>query len=263
MSAIKDAGASVVDKFKHLNLSQAGADAQAGFKAGVAIGGAVGAAAGAWFPGLPAISGPMGALYGAIYGSAIGFIHGLFVEDPAYTREKARLFAESMQNAGSALNAMFATWPPAARRVFVETPMYQEMVAWARNPDKYRDPLILMNDPKIREAIREQLRIATISPENPSGIVFGNPEIKALVADRLRKRAGEVNAGFVDGTPAGKLESEGYKRFSLDFSQIAKTARGGSWFARNKALALAGGLALAAGIGSVIVVATDEKKEPT
>ncbi len=181
----------------HLNFGQAGADMAVGLRAGASVGASVGAGVGVAFPPLAPVLGAIGAFYGGIIGGGISFLNGLFTTDPAVTRRNARELAETMQRANGALTNMLATWTPTQRDVFIMTPAYQQLVDAARAPAKWSDTLGIIDDPQMREAFREVLREHTVSPEHPTGIVFGDDVIRQQVKDRILGRASEIQSGIL------------------------------------------------------------------
>lgn len=179
-----------------LNIDQALAEIGAGAKIGATTGAIVGAAVGQIFPPASPILAGFASIYGAVIGSGVAFLHGLFTTNPEVTKRKARELVEQMFRANTALNNMFKTWPPSARDAFITTEAYRRLVQAAHAPQKYTDTLGYINDPATREILREQIRATTVSPAYPQGITLGDEEIKAQVKDRIEGRASAIQSGI-------------------------------------------------------------------
>ncbi len=201
----------LTDNLDDLDLGRVGDKALEGAAWGVKIGSTAGAVIGAAVgPPLGPLFPAAGVYYGAILGAGAGVMNALFSKDPAVFRREQAKAAEIQANANIALNHMFATWPPAARDVFVKTPMYQSLVATAKSPDKYTDPLAIYDaHPEIRDYLRERIRLATVDTAHPQGIIYGDAMIKAQIGDRLAAlqkaedtRRVELGAGIATGLAA-------------------------------------------------------------
>lgn len=167
-----------------LNLGQAGKDMLPGIVYGLKVGSTLAGAASSAFPPLAPVFALAGAYYGTIIGAAAGFINGLFSTDHAAQQRRATAVWKTKIQARAWLDNFFATASPAYRDAMVKTDLYRNLVAMA-DLAKYVDPLAVFPAGPAREALRERLRVASITPENPQGTILGDPAIVAQVQERL------------------------------------------------------------------------------
>ncbi len=182
-----------IDSVNDLNT----AEAQKGMLAGAATGAAMAASAAASIAAACPPCAPYVLVVGTIGGLVIGFLIGLFQEDPKVTARKADEAAHAQQNARTSLDNMLATWPADAIMAFRSTLAYKNLVSMAHQ-DIYQDPLAFLARQDIRDGLREALRVATISPQNPNGITYGDIALITSVQKKYAEKKASIQAATAE-----------------------------------------------------------------